>query len=151
MLMLIVNVATFKSGTGTPTFEAQRNVCKTKTIYRESSISTSTDFLGDISTLQSSLSTANTKIETEKSRIDAINSDISALFVEGILRMALSHLTTPVILQLAMTTRVKSEAVYTGTDIVLTNRDKFLRISKNDYSSHRIGGEYRPLFVSYGS
>ena len=52
-----------------------------------------------------------------------------------------------------MTTRVKSGSSWTtGTDIVLTNRDKFLRISKNDYVvAVRINGEYRPLFVSYGS
>lgn len=114
----------------------------------------SSSFLGDISTLQSNVSSNNAKIETEKSRIDAINSDISALFVEGYTKNGAvppedaNNPTT-----CTMTTRVKSGSSWTtSTDIVLTNRDKFLRISKNDYVvAVRINGEYRPLFVSYGS
>lgn len=151
-----VNVATFKSGTGTPTLEAQGNVhVKQNLLIGESSTPvTSTDFLGDISILQSSLSTANAKIETEKARIDDINSDISALFIEGYAKngcLPPSNSQSPT--TCSISTRVATgNSWQAGQDIVLTNRDIFLRISKDDYVvAIRINGEYRPLYVSYGS
>ena len=114
----------------------------------------SSSFLGDISTLQSNVSSNNAKIATEKARIDNINADLSSLFVEGYTKngaLPPDDATSPT--TCVMSTRIKSGSSWiAGQDITLTNRDKFLRISKNDYIvAVRINGEYRPLFVSYGS
>ena len=114
----------------------------------------SSSFLGDISTLQSNVSNNVSQLEFQKGRIDSINSDIAALFVEG---YTYNGATPPedanVPTTCTMSTRVKSGSSWVaGQDITLTNRDKFLRISKGDYVvAIRINGEYRPLFVSYGS
>jgi len=151
-----VNVATFKSGTGTPTFEAQGNAhVKEKLFIGDSSTPlTSTNFIDSIVINQQSISSLRTDLNVTEDRVSDINSDISALFVEGYTKNGAvppedaNNPTT-----CTMTTRVKSGSSWTtSTDIVLTNRDKFLRISKNDYVvAVRINGEYRPLFVSYGS
>lgn len=151
-----VNVATFKSGTGTPTFEAQGNVhVKQKLFIGESSTPlTSTNFIDSIVNNGESIQALRRDLTITNGAVRNINSDISALFVEGYARNGcVPPNNSQIPTTCTMSTKTSSGGSWVaGQDVTLTNRDIFLRISKDDYVvAIKINGEYRPLYVSYGS
>ncbi len=108
--------------------------------------------LDDIDTLKSGITVTNAAIATEKNRIDSLNTNLSTLFVEGFadgqINVAVSP-TSPT--SGRITRRVKNSAGQwtAGDSIIITNRDPYLRIEKDDFVvAININGEYRPIFVS---
>lgn len=108
----------------------------------------------DVFNLETELSSTNASLQTEKNRIDQISSDLSALFIEGYADGTIlppQNANNPTVGNLTLKTKVAG-SWSNGSKVQVTNRDTFLRINRGDFViAIRINGEYRPIFVSYGS
>lgn len=108
----------------------------------------------DVFDLQNELSSTNNNLEVEKQRIDTINSTISSFVIEGYSDGTIlppNNSNSPTIGNL--TTKRKSGGSWVnGQTVQITNRDIYLRINRGDFVvAVNVNGEYRPIFVSYGS
>lgn len=108
----------------------------------------------DLQSLQSEAQSLSQRINTEKTRIDDLNSDLNSFITEGYSDGTIlppQDANSPTFGN--VTTKIKSgNSWINGPRIQIVNRDKFMRISRGDFVVViKVNGEYRPIFVSYGS
>lgn len=125
-----------------------------KILWSDGSSVNSGQIQEDVFNLQTDLSSTNTNLEAEKNRIDSINASLSSLFVEGYADGTIlppQNANSPTVGNVTLKQKI-SGSWTNGTKVQLTNRDTFLRINRGDFViAIQINGEYRPIFVSYGS
>jgi hypothetical protein len=119
----------------------------------------SASFLQDISSLTTTLTTANSNISSLQSSVGTINNQLSSLIIEG---YALNDIPAPpnassvrigkLQLQIVVNGQLVNKTAQSLADITsvdIHNRDPRMPIDKGDYIiAIKIGNEYRPIWIS---
>lgn len=108
----------------------------------------------DVQNLQSETASLSQRINVEQERINTLNADLDSFITEGYSDGTIlppENANSPTFGN--VTTKIKSgNSWINGPKIQIVNRDKFMRISRGDFVVViKVNGEYRPIFVSYGS
>jgi len=121
----------------------------------------SASFLNNIQSLETGLSATNTILNNTSTSLNNLRTEYNNLIIEG---YAVENINAPTNAANATTGRIRPKVKIgdawqdkpfnqgeSGT-ITIHNRDTRLRIAKQDYViAIKVNGEYRPLWVSYGS
>lgn len=129
--------------------------------FSDSTSLESASFLTNISTLTTGLSATNASLNNNISNFNTLRSEYDALIVEG---YAQENILAPSNSTNATTGRIRLKVKINGAwqdkptslgdngSITIHNRDTRLQINRQDYViAIKVNGEYRPLWVSYGS
>ena len=92
------------------------------------------------------------EIATQRNELDALDTTLNNLYVEGFADGQINVATSssnPSTGRITRKIKNANGSWVNGDAVVITNRDPYLRIEKDDFViAININGEYRPIFVS---